>query len=470
MMDDRSDKALARAAQRGDADAFAELTRRHWSYVYSIAYSMLSSHAAAEDVAQDTFLRAYERLYQLRSPEKFAVWLCRIARSYVYALGRRGRHEFVGDVDGALPDSSDRISDQERFEAAEDLHNLVDVGLKALPDSLRLPLVMRYMTGASYAEIAERLAVSPAGARMRVLRARRALREYFQSNGMSDDCRDLLRSHLTLVAVAADRVAAVRARAESFGPPVAARAGGLTLLGSAALACGVVAIAFLGSMAALVADGENDGDALVVVPVGILLPADLDTNGLGSATITQARRTTESRVIVHERFAGEEQGEGVPGWTSGVWYQNTDVPPGGGLGAAVVDTNIPPAYFDFPPAQGIVTIEVWLKPHPGRDANMMFGVGNRDPRRTLNEDGRYDGTLLWKNDEGVWYHKAAYHPSVPTEASGANVPFDHYDGKWTRFTVVYNTAANVYDAYMGDEMLFARALRLLRRHIVRHGE
>ena len=126
-----------------------------------------------------------------------------------------------------------------------------------------------------------------------------------------------------------------------------------------------------------------------------------------------------------------------------------------GLGAAVVDTNIPPAYFDFPPAQGIVTIEVWLKPHPGRDANMMFGVGNRDPRRTLNEDGRYDGTLLWKNDEGVWYHKAAYHPSVPTEASGANVPFDHYDGKWTRFTVVYNTAANVYDAYMGDEMLFA---------------
>lgn len=66
-MDGRSDRTLVRASQRGDVVAFTALARRHWKHAYAVAYSQLLRHEDAEDVAQDTFLRAYSHLSQLKA-------------------------------------------------------------------------------------------------------------------------------------------------------------------------------------------------------------------------------------------------------------------------------------------------------------------------------------------------------------------------------------------------------------------
>ena len=197
-MDDRPDRELVRASQRGDVAAFTALTRKHWGHVYAVAYAGSLRHEDAEDIAQETFLRAYTRLWQLRAGGAFESWVCRIAWSYARAHRRRMRHEVLMDVDEAMMDTLEYPPDQERYESDDDARRIVERGLGAMPSDLRLPLVMRYMTGDSYTAIAERLSISEAGARTRVRRARAFFSTFIRRAGMENDCREVLRSHLAV--------------------------------------------------------------------------------------------------------------------------------------------------------------------------------------------------------------------------------------------------------------------------------
>src|SRR6185295_13418046 len=78
-----------RAAQKGDHKAFAEIVRRYQRAVYRVAYGMTRNPADADDVAQDTFVRAYQALHRFRVGEPLYPWLSRIAINLVYSLFRR---------------------------------------------------------------------------------------------------------------------------------------------------------------------------------------------------------------------------------------------------------------------------------------------------------------------------------------------------------------------------------------------
>ena len=89
-----------RKAQRGDAKAFASIVRRYLPLVVSVAYSMVGDTHVAEDMAQETFHKAYRRLGTLRDPKRIGAWLYGIARttSIDWLRKRRGRPLTVTDL------------------------------------------------------------------------------------------------------------------------------------------------------------------------------------------------------------------------------------------------------------------------------------------------------------------------------------------------------------------------------------
>jgi RNA polymerase sigma-70 factor, ECF subfamily len=183
-----TDAELAARACRGDDLAFELIMRRHNRRLFRLARSLLRDDAEAEDVLQETYVRAYARLGDLADGQALAAWLARIAANE--ALGRlraaarvvsledhrtRGRG---GEGEGDLAD--DLASDQpdpERLAASGELRRLLEAAVDALPEEFRAVFVLREVEGLSTAEAAACLALRPETVKTRLHRARRLLQE-----------------------------------------------------------------------------------------------------------------------------------------------------------------------------------------------------------------------------------------------------------------------------------------------------
>ena len=140
--------ALVRAAQRGSAEAFAELFRRHWPRAHRAAWLVVHDATAAEDVAQEAFLAAIRSLDRFDRRRPFGPWLHRIVvnRAIDYARARELRREVGGEaIDPAAPDADGGPSDE------------VVAALAALPPDQRAVIVMRHLLGFTPGEIAKAL-------------------------------------------------------------------------------------------------------------------------------------------------------------------------------------------------------------------------------------------------------------------------------------------------------------------------
>ena len=120
-MNEESDATLVQRARNGDGDAFAELMRRHAGMVYAIAYAQLLDASDAEDIVQDTFIRVYSRIGQLRTPDRFRAWIARIAYSASRDARVRRKREPRADVESLLSDAADPASPQQVFEREQDI-------------------------------------------------------------------------------------------------------------------------------------------------------------------------------------------------------------------------------------------------------------------------------------------------------------------------------------------------------------
>src|SRR5258705_9306527 len=119
--DDESD--LVRAAQASDARAFAEIVRRYQRAIYRVAYGFVRSSADADDVAQETFVRAYQAIGRFRVGEPLYPWLSRIASNTALSVLRRRRRKpetplepllEAGQQWGAHDDPPDRAASAEQ--------------------------------------------------------------------------------------------------------------------------------------------------------------------------------------------------------------------------------------------------------------------------------------------------------------------------------------------------------------------
>jgi len=181
--DETPDEALAARAASGDADAFRVLYERYRKMIYTLALRMSSCDADAEDVLQQTFLRAWRALPRFRGDSKFSTWLWRVALSAALT-DRKSRARGAPAVDdasfegraasGPSPDEAATISD----EAA-----MLRSHLEALPRRDRALLHLRYNEGKSFEEISDLMEMPVGTAKSLVFRAKAELRRSMESAG-----------------------------------------------------------------------------------------------------------------------------------------------------------------------------------------------------------------------------------------------------------------------------------------------
>ena len=168
-----ADADLVLKSQNGDPAAFEELVRNHQHMVHSLTYRMTGSLADAEDLAQETFLRAYEQIGAFRSQSKFSTWLYRIAVNTCLNWRQSEARRFQLQAHVAEELSARQAAGEGSF---ADGSNEVQGALLKLPAKQRAAMVLTIYDGLNHAEAARVLGCSEATVSWRVFAAKRKLK------------------------------------------------------------------------------------------------------------------------------------------------------------------------------------------------------------------------------------------------------------------------------------------------------
>ena len=171
------DEALLERARRGDRDAFASIVTRHQDELYTMALRLLGKPHDAADVVQETFLRAYSRLPELRGPTVRA-WLFRVALNCSHDVQRRAIRrpsQPLEDAEGNVLELPDPAIGPEASALARERLGAVRDALMTLPTDFRAAVVLRDVNDLSYEEMAEALRIPVGTVRSRLNRARTML-------------------------------------------------------------------------------------------------------------------------------------------------------------------------------------------------------------------------------------------------------------------------------------------------------
>jgi RNA polymerase sigma-70 factor (ECF subfamily) len=174
-----TDAALVRAVQLGDADAFETLVRRHLRSAHQAARSLLDDVDDADDIVQDSFIAALQKIDQCRNPARFRPWLIAIVRNRAHDLQRRSRRssgdpkilEFIAsDVPGPGRMAA-------RAQLREDLHEAA----ARLTELQREVLMLHDYEGFQHREVAGQLGISEVSSRFNLHVARKAMRRHLSA-------------------------------------------------------------------------------------------------------------------------------------------------------------------------------------------------------------------------------------------------------------------------------------------------
>ena len=165
---DSNEHAIYRAAMQGDRDSFEMIIRSFSRNLFAIAYGILQNREEAEDVVQDTLVKAWKSRWRVRDPEKFPAWISTIARHRARDLARRRRPE-------PLPHDFESAETKTESDNA-DLDSEVQAALSQLPELHRAAVTLRYFEELDYATIERTLGLSNGALRGILGRALGAMR------------------------------------------------------------------------------------------------------------------------------------------------------------------------------------------------------------------------------------------------------------------------------------------------------
>lgn len=169
-MDSRPDEELIEAIRGGETKAYEALVRRHTARIFALCLGILGNVSDSEDAAQETLVKALNKIQTLQDGSQFAGWISQIARNLCLDLLRsRKRHRELLD------------QNQERIMPAPGDYSVLQEALEELPEEHRLPLLLFYFDGQKTESVAKALNLSRAGACTRLSRARKALRRKLTS-------------------------------------------------------------------------------------------------------------------------------------------------------------------------------------------------------------------------------------------------------------------------------------------------
>lgn len=165
-----SDEDLVKRVLQGDKDAFRDLYEKYKDKVFATVFRIVGTHEEAVDVAQDVFVKVYHDLEQFKFASKFSTWLYRVAVNFsINRVNERERHSRIEVGLARERDQASGIRD-ERDE-------LVQKAIMDLNPKLRAVVVLRYLQGLSYDEIAQVLDLSIGTVKSRLHLAHEALRD-----------------------------------------------------------------------------------------------------------------------------------------------------------------------------------------------------------------------------------------------------------------------------------------------------
>src|SRR5205823_11854655 len=184
------DRELVEKAQKGDGTAFATLVERHQRQLYRLALRMTGSEADAQEVLQEAFLNAYQKLPLFRGEAQFSSWLYRIAANSALMRLRRKRRapdalaeqplELTGprfSAEGSLEPASDCSQRADERMMSSQLGSAINKAVEQLPDDYRTVFLLKDVDGLSNEDIAHALELTVPAVKSRLHRARLALRE-----------------------------------------------------------------------------------------------------------------------------------------------------------------------------------------------------------------------------------------------------------------------------------------------------
>jgi RNA polymerase sigma-70 factor (ECF subfamily) len=184
---DASDLAVVARVRAGDHEAFRHLVERHSRSVFRLAYRLTGQEQDAEDVVQETFLRAFREIRRFESRSSFATWLYRIAVNCSHDLRRQrpraGTRPSLDDPDGGVPaDLADTSpsADPLRELASRRIDERVRAAMSGLSAQERSAFVMRHFEGLSIEEIGRVLGLRTSAAKHSIFRAVHKLRRALQ--------------------------------------------------------------------------------------------------------------------------------------------------------------------------------------------------------------------------------------------------------------------------------------------------
>jgi RNA polymerase sigma-70 factor, ECF subfamily len=173
---DASEREQYRAAIHGDREAFEMIIRTHSRSLFAIAYGILQNREEAEDVVQDSLVKAWKVRWRVRDPEKFPAWLCMIARHRAHDVFRKQRSIPLTDEITEAPTPDSVPMDRQ-------LHS----ALATLPEVHRAALTLRYFEEMDYRTIENTLGLTNGALRGILGRALASLRKQLRPALASTD-------------------------------------------------------------------------------------------------------------------------------------------------------------------------------------------------------------------------------------------------------------------------------------------
>lgn len=179
------ESTLVTQARQGDTRAFAELVKRYEAKIFRLAQHITQNREDAEDVLQETFLKAYEHLDQFQGNSKFYTWIVRIAVNQALMKLRRRKTDKSVSLDETIDTGEDTVTrevaawdeDPEQRFSREELGEILDSSIQSLAPTYRSVFLLRDVDDLSTEETAEALGISVPAVKSRLLRARLQLRE-----------------------------------------------------------------------------------------------------------------------------------------------------------------------------------------------------------------------------------------------------------------------------------------------------
>jgi RNA polymerase sigma-70 factor (ECF subfamily) len=166
-------------ARPGDVRAFEELVRRHQAKVQTNCRYLSGNQEDALDLAQEVMVKAYFNLKRFEGRSSFATWIGRIKVNHCLNHLRRERGRAFVDLEEPGLEADAAMHSRVKADAAAlagDAKQLIARILEEMPETLRVPLILRDMDGLSYQEVADRLELGQSAVKMRIKRAREMFR------------------------------------------------------------------------------------------------------------------------------------------------------------------------------------------------------------------------------------------------------------------------------------------------------